>query len=83
METESCSRAAILIGMPPSTQPLEINEHLLPPAQKTPAGPIVGIVIIVALLILGALYFWGAHLNATNPEDNLPLILGNDSGPVQ
>ncbi|MDO8576117.1 MAG: hypothetical protein Q7R90_02275 [bacterium] len=81
--------------MPPPPQIYDIKEQLLPrpseasgeggpPAQKTPIGPIVGIVIIVALLILGALYFWGAHLNARdNPENNLPLILGNDSAPVQ
>ena len=65
--------------MPPSTQPLEINEHLLPPAQKNSIGPIVGAVIIVALLILGALYFWGAHLNAQDPEDQLPFIPGDGS----
>lgn len=26
-------------------------------------GPFVGIVIVVALLVIGALYFWGARLN--------------------
>jgi len=54
-----------------------------PPASKSSIGPIVGAIIIVALLILGALYFWGAHLNATNQENNLPLILGNDSTQAQ
>jgi len=82
------------IGMPPPPQIYDIKEQLLPrpslasgeggsPGQKSSAGPIVGAVIIVVVLILGALYFWGAHLNATNQENNLPLILGNDSAPVQ
>ncbi|GEM_PF-2114230 len=82
--------------MPPSTQPqpsvasgrggapFNQTDHLLPPASKSPVGPIIGVIIIVALLIVGALYFWGAHLNAqNNPENNLPLILGNDSAPLQ
>lgn len=80
--------------MPPPPQISDIKEQLFPrpslasgeggpPAQKTAIGPIVGVIIIVALLIIGALYFWGAHLDATNPENNLPLILGNDSVPVQ
>lgn len=34
----------------------------------------VGIVIIVLLMIVGALYFWGARLNQQNAEDQLPLI---------
>ncbi len=71
--------------MPPASQPsFELqNSFAEQPQQKTAAGPIVGIVIIVALLIIGALYFWGAHLNAVNPENNLPLILGNDSTQTQ
>jgi len=69
--------------MPPPPQIYDIKEQLLPPGQKSSAGPIIGAIIIVVVLILGALYFWGAHLNATNQENNLPLILGNDSGPIQ
>ena len=31
--------------------------------QKQPAGPIIGTIIVVILLVLGALYFLGARLN--------------------
>ncbi len=81
--------------MPPSSQlrpsealreggtPFDQKDHLLPPAQKSSAGPVVGIVIIVVLLIVGAFYFWGAHLNAQNPGNNLPLIPGDSSATIQ
>ncbi len=70
--------------MPSSNQtPFDLTDHLLPPAPKPSAGPIVGIVIIITFLIIGALYFWGAHLNAQSPEDTLPLILDDDSSAVQ
>ena len=51
--------------MPPTQLPAPIidTDHLLPPARKKPVGSIVGIAIIVFLMIVGALYFWGAHLN--------------------
>lgn len=68
--------------MPPSStpphNPITDGDHLLPPHQKK-SGPIVGIVIIVVLLIFGALYFWGAYLNAKDTEEQLPLIQGNDT----
>jgi hypothetical protein len=42
------------------------------------SGPIIGVVIIVILMVLGALYFWGARLNQQdNPENALPLIPGD------
>jgi hypothetical protein len=38
----------------------------------------VGIVVIIALLLLGALYLWGEHLN--NPKgDPVPFIPGDQS----
>ena len=66
--------------MPPQSPiPNEFEDRLLPPGHKSGAGPIVGIVIIVGLLILGAFYFWGAHLNAMqNRENQLPLIPASD-----
>ncbi len=66
---------------PPSTHiPNENEDRLLPPAHKSGAGPLVGVIIIIGLLILGALYFWGAHLNSQkNPENQLPLIPASDS----
>lgn len=40
----------------------------------------IGIIIILVLLIVGALYFWGAHLNAqANPEDQVPYIPADNS----
>ena len=66
---------------PSNPTPVDPRDHLLPPAQKSSVGPIVGIVIIVVLLIVGALYFWGAHLDDQNPENNLPLIPGDTTTP--
>lgn len=37
-------------------------------------GPVVGAVIIILVLALGALYFWGAQLNKEKETDTLPLI---------
>lgn len=49
--------------------------------EKSSAGSIVGIVIIVLLLAVGAFYFWGAHLNAASDRENgLPLIPPDNSG---
>lgn len=75
--------------MPPSNPPpFDPVDHLLPPGhaeRKTPSiGPVVGVIIIVLLLIIGALYFWGAHLNAQkNANDTLPLIQGDASTSLQ
>ncbi|HEY4495758.1 MAG TPA: hypothetical protein VJC04_00135 [Candidatus Paceibacterota bacterium] len=32
-------------------------------SENKPAGPIIGVVIIILILVVGALYFWGAKLN--------------------
>lgn len=75
--------AVLLCGhMPPAPQPHhpETNpELMLPEHQKSGAGPIVGIIIIVILVIFGALYFWGAALNARSTQQPLPLIPGDVS----
>ncbi|OHB18481.1 MAG: hypothetical protein A2854_04340 [Parcubacteria group bacterium RIFCSPHIGHO2_01_FULL_56_18] len=66
--------------MPPSNPPpVDLQEFITPKTQKPSAGPIVGIIIIVLLLVVGALYFWGAYLNSQNTPDELPLIPGDDS----
>ena len=50
-----------------------------PPApEKSSAGPIAGTVIVIVILALGALYFWGARLNEQTPEE-LPFIPGDGS----
>lgn len=46
---------------------------------RGPIGPIVGTVIIIALLLFGALYFWGAYLNNAESQDTPPLILSGDN----
>lgn len=60
------------------------QDRLLPPADferqgKSSAGPIVGIVIIIILLIVGALYFWGAHLNNEARQSAVPYIPSSTS----
>ncbi len=37
------------------------------------AGPIIGAIIIVILLVFGALYFWGQKLNKRTPP-TAPLV---------
>lgn len=62
--------------LPENKPPFDPTDHLLPEGHPSgSAGPIFGIVIIIFLLIIGALYFWGAHLNAqNNRETNPPYI---------
>jgi hypothetical protein len=48
--------------------------ELLPPKKSGSVGPIIGSLIILVLLVAGALYFWGAHLNSQNAKSQLPLI---------
>lgn len=53
-------------------------------AKKEPVGPIIGAGIVVVLLIIGALYFWGAELNkSSRPQDQLPLITGEPTTEAQ
>ncbi|HEY4496053.1 MAG TPA: hypothetical protein VJC04_01710 [Candidatus Paceibacterota bacterium] len=43
-------------------------------SENKPAGPVIGAVIIILILIVGALYFWGAKLNKEanqTPDDIL------------
>ncbi len=60
------------------------NEKLLPPARHSSAGPIIGTLIIVVVMIFGALYFWGAYLNQKNtPPTQLPFIPADTSSQTQ
>jgi len=65
----------------PSHTPENVNiqmEPLTTPKKKSGgAGATVGIIIIFILMIFGALYFWGASLNANKDQEPLPLILGD------
>jgi hypothetical protein len=70
------------ICMPPqeshSPIPNPNEDRLLPPHQRSSFGPVVGIIIIVIVVLLGALYFWGALLNAKNSRNApLPFIPGD------
>jgi hypothetical protein len=82
--------------MPPQSPILNPNEdRLLPrpseasregaaPTQRSGIGPVVGIVIIVALLVIGALYFWGAHLETqAQRQQPLPYIPEGDTTSIQ
>nr|QBM02320.1 hypothetical protein [uncultured archaeon] len=42
------------------------NTTPLPPQGESKLGPIIGIIIVVIVLIIGALYFWGEKLNKAN-----------------
>jgi hypothetical protein len=65
-------------AMPPSQS--NTPEPLLPPAKKAePIGPVVGIIIIILVLALGGLYFWGRELNKQHTEEPLPFIPGDIS----
>lgn len=50
-------------------------------ATSSSKGPVVGIVIVVALLVIGALYFWGARLN--EQQTPTPYIPGDTAAPEQ
>ena len=56
--------------------PFPPREHEARPQQHTPVGPIVGIVIIIAILLLGAFYFWGEQLK--NSNSNPPAYIPGD-----
>ncbi|PIR84219.1 hypothetical protein COU18_00510 [Candidatus Kaiserbacteria bacterium CG10_big_fil_rev_8_21_14_0_10_51_14] len=65
--------------MPPENPtPIDPKDHLLPPAHKSSSGPIVGIIIILALLLLGGWYFWNESQRNV-PEAPLPLIPADES----
>jgi len=52
----------------------------MPSAKQKSVGPVVGIIIIVIVLVIGALYFWGAQLNRQSPEDtSTPPLSSSDS----
>lgn len=62
--------------MPPSPQTPITPDHLLSPQKPHGAGPMIGTVIVVALLIIGGLYFWGERLNGERAaQDQVPYIL--------
>lgn len=60
--------------------PVAAGSHFpQPEAPKSSTGSVAGIVIIVALLIAGGLYFWGAKLNHEQASQEVPYIPSDDS----
>jgi hypothetical protein len=63
--------------MPPEISPTP-DQH--DPSEKSSSGPVVGIIIIVVLMIVGALYAWDQGTKTQHkPQDQLPLILPGDA----
>lgn len=53
---------------------------VMPSEPRHAIGPLIGAGIVIALVILGGLYFWGAKLNDMEQNvDNPPYILGDDA----
>ena len=69
--------------MPPENKtppPFDPVDHLLPEHTQRPqssVGPTAGIIIILIVLIVGAIYVWISAADRPNPNDNLPLIPGD------
>ena len=46
--------------MPPMTPSASVS---IPQSKPSSVGPFIGTILVVAILLLGALYFWGKWLN--------------------
>jgi len=55
-------------GVPPSSVAPQT------PKKDSKIGPIAGIVIVVIVLVIGALYFWGQRLNREELLNNDPIV---------
>ena len=42
------------------------------PKRESSIGPIIGIIIVIAVLLVGALYFWGQHLSKVDLQEGKP-----------
>lgn len=54
----------------PSAMPNEPVPAPIPVQTESKLGPIIGIVIVILVLVLGALYFWGEKLNRESGVTN-------------
>lgn len=72
-----------------NTAPVEMEPTPAETAKQTAYGPLLGIVLIVVVLVLGAFYVWGERIETnqpmpeegvrgdTLPEDGLPSAEGD------
>ncbi len=47
----------------PNQQP---SSPMMSSPKKTPVGPIIGLLIILAIIVIGTLYFWGQRVDTKN-----------------
>ena len=53
------------------TQNLTPKQNMHRPENKSSIGSIIGTIIIIAIIILGGLYFWGKRLEENKLKQNL------------
>ncbi len=56
----------------------ELNNNPLTVTEDRSSGPIVGVVVIILVLVVGALYFWGAELNKEQSQSAEKIVNGAD-----
>ncbi len=65
---------------PLNTPPVTPMQSMDPQPERKSVGPAIGIIIIISVLILGGLYFWGQKL-ATSPTYETPSPSSQDVSP--
>ena len=58
------------------------NQPSAAPAPQGGRGPMIGAAIILGLIVVGGVYFYGLQLQQKQAPEELPLILGNEPVPV-
>lgn len=65
--------------MSTNQNPIAAGNQFPPPQEpKSGFGPIAGAIIVILLLIVGGLYFWGAKIN-NQMNNEMPYIPSDDS----
>jgi len=59
---------------PESPSDNEQGSDFLSPPDRTSAGPVLAVLLILALLIVGAFYFFQRHMNETAARNHVPYI---------
>lgn len=54
------------------TMPEEVPQEMAPEPKSGGMGPLIGVVIVVVLIALGGLYFWGGQLNKEEAVEEAP-----------